>query len=379
MTDRPSQPKTVAGPPRLALVAAPGTTDDLGRTLRHLAVGLLDEPMELTVVVGDRAEAAALPIPPIEVLTFRPGRLGRPGRRAVRALAESLARRRVEMLHALDARAHRLTKALSRAGDWPYLVSVHDLRHCHRLGDLGPQNLGIIASSDPLREALLAARAAPPERIHLIRPGVHLARTPSYLARPGHDPAIVAAGSMAEAAPFETVLAAFAAIRAEGTACSLFLLGGGRAETHLRRRVASMKLVHDVTFVDVRLQRTLAGALDAADVLICPQSPGRVEMRILEAMAAGTAVLMGGPSVGDFVIDGQTALRYHPDRMADLTAKLRTLLTHPADAAGLAQRARDHVRDRHSPSQMVAALADLYRQWTLRGRTLATPPPSRGT
>ncbi|MFW6155075.1 MAG: glycosyltransferase family 4 protein, partial [Planctomycetota bacterium] len=370
MTDRPEQLKTVPGPPRLALVAGPGTMGDLARTLGHLAVGLLDEPMDLTVVAPDPDDASWAPAPPAAVLAYRPGRLRSFDRRAVRSLAGRLARRRVEILHALDARAHRLTRALSLVGDWPYLVSVHDLRSCHRLGDLGPRGLAVIAASDALRESLLAARAAPPDRVHLVRPGVHVAPGPPCLADPAHCAAIVAAGAMTEAGPFETVLDAFAAVRAGGVPCCLFVLGGGRAETRLRRRVASMKLAHDVTFVDVGLQRSLAGVFDAADMLICPRSSGRMEMRVLEAMAAGAAVLVGGPCVGDFVIDGQTVLRYNPASPADLTAKLKTLLTHPADAVALGGQAREHVRRHHSPARMVASLAALYRDWALRGRTL---------
>lgn len=373
MADRPEQSKTPPDPPRLALVAGGGTMRGLGRTFGHLAVGLLDEPMDLTVVAPDGDEASVVPTPPIEVLGYRPGRLKDLRRRAVHDLVGRLTRRRVEVLHALDGRAHRLTRALSAAGDWPYLVSVHDLRCAGGLGRLGPQGLALIASSGPLREAMLAARAAPPERVHLVRPGVHVASTPPPLAAPAHCPAIVIDGPLTELGPFETVLEAFAAVRADGLEASLFFLGGGRAETRLRKRVTAMKLAHDVTFVDTPFQRSGAGVFDAADILVCPRSSGQVEMRILEAMAAGTTVLAGGPCVGDFVIDGQTALRYNAAGAADLAAKLKALLTHPTDGVALAERAREHVRLHHSPAQMVASLAGLYRQWALRGRTLQVP------
>lgn len=362
--------KTAEGPVRLALITAPGTMAHIGRTVRHMAIGLLDEPMSLTVVAPESQDVGDLPSPPMEVLTYPVPRFGRHGRRAIETVAAGLVRRNVELLHCLDGRGHGLTRRLSDLGGWPYFVSVQALRECHRLRPLGEHCCGVVAASLALREALLSERVAGADRVHLVRPGVRVATATNSFAERSGCTAIVAAGRLDDFDAFSRVLDSFAAIRAADYDCILFILGNGSAEMRLRRRVKDLKLTHDVTFVEQMDQQDLPGIFRAADVMVYPAASGSLEIEILEAMAAGVAILVGVPVVGDFVIDPETAISYDGSRADDLTARLRVLLDDPDVAIQLASRAQQHVRTHHSPASMVAALADLYRRIALRGRTL---------
>jgi len=369
MTESTRNGKSDQGPVRLAIILAPGTMTHMGRTIGHLAVGLLDEPMRLTVIAPDGEDVSALPSPPVEVMTYPRGRFGQPPGRAIESLASHLSRRRVEFLHCLDGRAHGLTRKLSEAGHWPYFLSVLSLRQCRQRVPPGEHCCGIIAASLPLREAALAERAAPAANVHLVRPGLRTATTLSCFSRPSGSRAIVAAGALNDYEAFNEVLNSFAALRGLDYDCMLFIMGNGRAEMRLRERVQSMKLTHDVTFVDRLDQDRLPGLFGAADVMVYPRSDGRLETEILEAMAAGVAVVVGEPMVCDSVIDGQTVISYGTDP-DDLTAKLRALLDDPDAATQLAGRGREYVRQRHSPIDMVASLAELYRHNALRGQPL---------
>ena len=232
---------------------------------------------------------------------------------------------------------------------------------------------GVLAGSVGLRTELLGRRAAPPEMIQLIRPGVHQSRTVNCFSRPDRRPSIIAAGRLDAFEPFAAVLHAFASLQADKYDCAFFLMGDGRAEQRLRRLAASLKLLGNLTFVQDMPQAQVGAIFQAADLLIYPASAGWLEMKVLEAMAAGIPVLVGGPCVGDFVIDLETALSYHADSAVDLGLKLKLLLDEHATAIRLAETALAYLRENHSPARMVGAVAELYREHALRARTLRIP------
>jgi len=82
----------------------------------------------------------------------------------------------------------------------------------------------------------------------------------------------------------------------------------------------------------------------------------------LLAMAAGIQVLAGDDGAADFLIDGQTTLRFRRGDAADLTAKLASLMDDRAMATRLAEGALAHLRAHHSPAGVVGALTRIYRK-----------------
>lgn len=357
-------------PLRIALVAGPDTMHHVGRVVQHLTVGLVDELISVTLVAPAMADVSNLPCPPVEVLRYAPSRLPLLRWRAVDALADALEQREVEVLHALDARAHELTCRLSDRIARPYVVSPLGTTNLHALRNQGELCRALLAGSEAIRQEVLARHLAPPERVVVVRPGVHQIRTPATARRADHSVALLVGGALDVYQPFATVLESFAALREEGDDCVFFVLGNGQQEHRLRRRAEQLDLMHALTFVDRPAQHQLANILKAANIFIYPQSDGDLEMEILEAMAAAVPCLVGGPCVGDFVADAETALAYDASSREDLTGKLRVLLADPSAGARLADTARTHLRERHSPARMVAALAELYRQNALRQRTL---------
>jgi D-inositol-3-phosphate glycosyltransferase len=208
-----------------------------------------------------------------------------------------------------------------------------------------------------------------PAEVRVLRPGVHAAKEVAR-RQPGQALSIVCAGELNCYEPFAAVLEAFAALRQRREDCLFFFIGAGRAERSLRRRSEQLGLVEGLTFVAPLPPSQMAGIFKAADVLVYPHSAGMLEMEVLQAMAAGTCVLTGGPCVGDFVIDSETVLGYDAYSTEDLDTKLDVLLSDPDAAASLARSALEYLRAHHSPASMVAEAVEIYRRQALNGRTL---------
>lgn len=342
----------------------------VGRVLRHLVIGLLDEFFNITVIADGEADLSALPSPPVDLLVCPHPRLGLLWRRSIQDMAAQLEEKNIELLHSFDASTYELTRRLCQIGDWPCLVSVLDAKPHPTLAPLDEHCRAVLAGSVPIRGRLLSRMGIAPEHVQLMRPGVHQLRKVSCFTQPDQSTAIIAAGSLDSYEPFAAVLEAFSALQKENYDCAGFIIGSGKYEHRLRQRAEQLGLMHQVTFVELPPQSQLPDIFKSADLFIYPQSSLRLEMEVLEAMAAGVPVLVGGPCAGDFVIDGETAASYDAASSADLTGKLKGMLDDHNVAIQLASSALGYLKEHHSPARMVMALAELYRQYAITGRTL---------
>jgi glycosyltransferase involved in cell wall biosynthesis len=365
----PAERKMSSAPARLALVVGPDTMRRTGRLVHHLTVGLLDEPIRVTVVAPQGTDLSVLPSPPVETLLYPAPRFRLRQRKVLDSIMESLTAQDVELVHAVDVSAAGMARRICQPTGWPYFVSVLGLTGLDGL-TVDERCRGLLAGSLAIRARLLELRLAGSDMIHLVRPGIHAGRSPSCFADGARSIAILAAGDLDEPEPFLAMLEAFAAIRKSGYDCVFFLVGNGPAEHSLRLRTEALGLSHYLTFVDRPADMQLADIFRAADMLVFPQSSGQLEIDILQAMAVGLPVLYGSGCVGDFVIDAETAMHYPANDSAGLATRIRLLLDNRVQATQLAQSAQRYVRENHSPAKLVSTLAGLYRQYALAGRTL---------
>ncbi|MHC4717654.1 MAG: glycosyltransferase family 4 protein [Planctomycetota bacterium] len=342
----------------VALVAGPETLVNLGPVVRHLVVGLLDEPMYVTLVHPAPMSVPHMPTPPARVIEYKLPRPAFLHRDPVEAIRSRLAKSPPALLHGLDADALHLTRRLAADLDRDYLVSVLGMERSFRVSDRRCRT--VLAGSEPIREALVASRAAPAESIALLRPGIHRARHTTCFMDPAHSPAIVAAGRLRHVEPFAAVLEAFARLRAARKECVFFLIGNGRAEHALRRMAEKLHLMHSLTFVDHQEPEQLKGILRGADIFIWPAPDDRIRIDLLAAMSAGVPVLTPPLAAADFIIPGQTALTFEANSSDDLAAKLTALLDDRAGARELAQNALTLLKENHSPADMADRLAQFY-------------------
>ena len=201
-------------PMRVGLVAGEDTLVTLGSLVRTLVVGLLDEPLAVTLVCPAGADLGTLPAPPVDVVRYTPRRWPFAEARASAALAAELRAGGVTLLHALDQTALPLTRRLAEPHDADYVVSLFSLHPPARLLDARAR--AVLAASEPVRRRCLSAGLAADTASLLVRPGVHAAHSADCFTNPQYAAAIVAAGDFAAAAPFRAVLEAFAELRAGG-------------------------------------------------------------------------------------------------------------------------------------------------------------------
>ena len=211
------------------------------------------------------------------------------------------------------------------------VVTVHDLSYLndqvfpggHRLRELVPWSLerasAVIVPAEGIKAELLEAYPRTESRIHVTPEGVSpvfFGAAPladGALARLGiHPPFALAVGTLAPRKNLTTLLAAWNAARSELPDWTLVLAGpkGWGPELPETPGVLPIGWVGD---------ETLPGLLAAAEVFCYPSLYEGFGLPPLEAMAAGTAALVGRYSVAEEVL-GDAALLVDPldrDALAD--------------------------------------------------------------
>jgi len=347
---------------RVGWVAGERTLENFGRMLNPLAIGLMDELVELVVICPAGVDLGVFPSPPTEAL--RHGRLRWWGFEtgAVESLSAELKSRKVQLLHALEAATVPLTRKLAAWSGLRYVVSSLGLGDGRRLRTLDDQVVAVLAGSGPVCSELRARRVAAVEKIQIVRPGVHHVDQAACFSDSGKSVSIVATGRMDDFAAFDAVLRSFAELRCRKYDCAFFMIGNGRAEKRLRAQAERLSLRKELTFIDRLPAVQMPDVFKAADLFISPTAGRQIDLLPLLAMAAGVPVLAAPDRSCDFLIDGRTATLFARGDAAELTMKLVALLDDKAAAREIADSALAHVREHHSPTDMVAAVARIYRQ-----------------
>ncbi len=360
-TSEQQQPRR---PIRVGWIADTGTLDHLARVVKPLAVGMLDELVELVAVCPRAANTGEIPSPPVEVLSYGPVRRFGLWTGAHERLGQEMRGRRLELLHALDTQAAGLAGRLADTLKLPYVLSSFSLGDSERLGGMTRRPDAIIAAGDLIRQRLVQRHAAPPEKIRVVHPGVYCAKRATCFTQTQQTVAIVAGGSLDSFRAFRPVVESFAALLKADIDCALFILGSGRAEKQLRKLADALGVRTEVTIVDRPGQGQLPGIFKAADIYISPAPARAVDMTSLLAMSAGVPVLAAtdekDPS--DFLVADETALLFEKGSSEELTAKLKSLMEDRAAARSLADKALEYLRKSHSPATMVSKIVEVYRQ-----------------
>jgi glycosyltransferase involved in cell wall biosynthesis len=349
-------------PMRIGWVAGEETIERLSRTLKPLAIGLLDEPMEITAICPNRAIITDLPSPPIEIVRYDRMRLSYFRKRAAARLAEELRAYNFDLLHSLDSSAAELTGQLADILNLRYVVSSYRLGDGAAMGTLGGQACCVLAGCEAIRSDLLENHVAAVEKIEVLHPGVYQVGHATLFANPAQSIAIAAGGELNDFPAFEAVLKCFAELKNRQYDCVFFIIGSGKAQRQLRRAAERLGLNSVLTFVDYQQPAHLAGIFKAADIYISPVPDRGINIPVLLAMAAGDPVVAAGSGCSDFIIGDKTALLYRSGDWVELTGRLSGLLDDHAAASQLAENALDYLGEHYSPAGMVSALAGIYRR-----------------
>ena len=349
------------------------------RSTQQLAVGLRRCGWDVEVVLPDdgafaetlRAGNVPLRVVPVPPALRHYGHTTT-GARAVRAALalprywwrlRSALRGRADVIHVNDQRGMVLAGPAARLAGVPVVWHVHGVRPPRAINAIGR----VLARRTVALTAADAARLATPLRKDA--PDV-VANAPdaAYFGverRPVSPPLVVTVGRLSPVKGIDVLLRAVAALRSNGTALALEVLGGQQPgyEDHaeqLNRLRQSLGLDDVVTFAghvaDTR------EALARATVYAQPARWEGVPLAVLEAMAAGIPVVatdVGG--VRDVITPEVTGLLVPPDDAAALATALARLLDTPELAARLGDAGREWARARSAELSSPTRMAEIYR------------------
>lgn len=209
---------------------------------------------------------------------------------------------------------------------------------------------------------------APLERLVRIENAIDL--SPFY---PGADPAqakvalgldpgrpvVGYVGRLAKQKGIGFLLQAARQLVVAGHDAQFILVGEGECEGPLRRLVEAYCLEDRVTLAGYRTD--VPRVLAALDIFVLPSRYEGLPYTLMEAMAAGRAVVATDVAGNhDLIQDGRTGVLVPPGDVHALTETLSRLVAAPDERERLGRAALAAARSRPTPEQMVARVIELY-------------------
>ncbi len=233
----------------------------------------------------------------------------------------------------------------------------------------------IITVTDALREQILSRARSDPHAVTSIHSGVDAARyyrpdlrdeTRAGLEIAADEVLICYAGRLVGGKGLEALFHALVALRERSLSPKLLVVGEGRLERPLRSLSVRLGLSSQVNFAGFR--EDIPGILAASDIFLLPSLSEGLPKSILEAMAAGKAVLateVGG--IGEMLENRETGLLVPPGDNAALTGAIAGLVEDEALRQRLGNRARSRAIDAFSLAKMVTGYEAVYQSVLNRG------------
>lgn len=223
-------------------------------------------------------------------------------------------------------------------------------------------------------QAMLFSDARHWDRLHVVHCGIEPAHYAPLADRtPGAH--LVFVGRLAAVKGVPVLLEALAEV-ADLPGIRLTLIGDGPERAALEAQVARLGLQGIVTFAGYLDSAGVAGVLKTADALVLPSFAEGLPVVLMEAMAAGLAVVTTQiAGIPELVQDGVTGRLVPPGNRAALVLALREVLTDPGQAAAMGRAAMARVAAEHDSATEAARLRTLL---AYRGgpRPATRPDPS---
>jgi glycosyltransferase involved in cell wall biosynthesis len=286
---------------------------------------------------------------------------------AVLRLLSWLRRERPAVLHAFLLHSYLIAAPAARLARIPVLVAGRrSLGERHRDR---PFMLALIRLANRLTDLIIAnAHAVAYDTQHVEGKSVRrIATVYNGLAEAAFEP--VPAAPLAAAGPVVLCVAnlirykghhhlldACALLRDRGVAGTLVLVGDGPERERLERQAATLSI--DVRFLGHRTD--IAELLARADVCVLPSLTEGLSNAVMEAMAAGKAIVatnVGG--TGELLRDGRGVLVPPGDAEA-LARAISRVLRDPELSASLRTRSREWARSHLRADEMVQRHIELY-------------------
>lgn len=338
-----------------------------GRSLRHLAVGLIDQAVSVRLLSPER-QAATLSFGPIQTIIHELPRWPMKKRRLAHVL-DTLTPQTPEIVHALSRESYELGHRIADHFEADLIFHASSLADCHALEtsvSLNPDRVS--TTSEVLTDRIRPQKFVAEDHVVTIPLGVLAAEKVSCFRREDRPPALVCLSALEADSGVDRLIEAVADLHRRGHQLMLFLLGRGRQDDALRRRVRELGITSIVTFA------TPMGDKDpifrSADIYINPAEEIAASTGGLHAMGEGTVVVTMPSRVGNHYRDGQTALVCGESTAAALAAAVERALADHEFARKVARSAQEYIRVNHSVSAMAEKTTALYRSLALSSATI---------
>ncbi len=358
-----------SGPIHILLVVDDDVLDRLGSVIRHLCVGMTDEPVRITVLSRSTRHIEDA-VGPSRVITI-PRTYWSWRRPSALDVLNEFDLEEPQIVHCLSAELAEWARPWCMEWDSSLVVQLTDLHDIQqwieqtpfaRGGKEGPPPT-VIVHTAMLERILLQSCPQMHDWTRVVPLGIPAEPEPCCLAQPERIPAVLITSPLTRDCGLDRVFRSMQTIVRSGRQVHLFVLSSGPAERQFRQQATELGLTAHVTFAgELRDWAAVTEAMHGADFYIMPGPRCRFTIARLAAIAGGLAVLAPVGTIEDYLIDGTTACLFDPLRPEELTQKWAALLDDRSAARELAQRALDYVRAHHQASAMVTAMSSLYRQ-----------------
>ena len=243
-------------------------------------------------------------------------------------------------------------------------------RWCHR----------IVTVSDSQREWALRLQIGRPDQVISIPNGVSFERAAAARSRAevraalgmGKGFMVLASGRLAPQKGVEYLVRAAPRIRQAVPDACIVVVGDGPLKRRLASLTAEVGVEETVRFLGFR--RDVGELLAAADLVVLPSLWEGLSISLLEAMAAGKAIVTTTLASNREATDDGRAARLVPPKDVDaLAAAVAALAASPGERDVLGRRAQEIQRERYTMRRMLDAYLAEYEGLLRRAHAVAPP------
>ncbi len=367
----------------VCLVADDDVVERFPGFIRYLQIGLIDDPIDFTLVAPDHPRTDSLTAGSTKLLQYRklPSLFRGFALRSIASdVRKSLASRNKKgalLIHSLSLSSTPLAAQIAQSTGADLIINVASRS----------------AVNDPHLMPYLAQAAELVTPVHAVEKAIHqssfsdkAAETVPYGVAAGsdaaafrgadHTPTVLATGPLEPDTGIDALIRAVAKLKPEYPDLATFIIGKGPYEPELRRLAKSLGLGSNVMFTG-RLEH-LRSAMSAGDIFCVPKSFPYFREEPIHAMALGLLLIIAKDAIHDGLIHQHNAILVPDGDDVAITAAIADALRDRENARKIALAAQEHVRKHHTISGMVARYQQIYAKLAGPRRTFAinSPQPS---
>jgi glycosyltransferase involved in cell wall biosynthesis len=353
----PQTPK----PPRVAILASRQTLSEFSLYLKYLLVGLADESVPAILVCPPRSDVVSIVPPAFEVLRHPALDMPLLEFYNLKLLLSKLFAFRPQVLHCLCESKSYQARWLARHLNINYAMSVNSITNRFHYLSISPTRCrAILAPSRTIAESFINAYPKFSDQIHQINIGTFVSSSTACFSHPDRLPGIVVASPLDNPQSLDNLFLSLHRLAIENYQFMVVLVGQGKAEKQIRKKLRSLGLLRVVTIVP-RLAG-LDSALSATDIFINPRPCSSFNTLLLAAMSSGTAVASCKGGADDLIVDGKTAFTFNPDDQLSIYNCLKEIFDKRELARQIASSAQQNLLQNYRVSDMVSQSISIYRQ-----------------